>query len=205
MTKEQRQSVVAFYGIMCERFNLRPSSSTIVYHCWYTSRGVYLGDYVKGKSAKTCPGNKFFGGNGVKSFRENFLKEIKDCMENGSFKDNDKNNDSAINKESQKKLYIKKLQQSLNTSYNTTLVIDGLYGNKTKGVVTKHNLKYKSKNEHVKWLQEVLNKTRNDKLDVDGIFGRRTYQSVLNFQKENNLRVDGIVGLQTHEKIIGKL
>lgn len=77
MTKEQKEAVIAFYGLLCKKFNITPSSNTIRYHAWFTAKGTYLGTYKKGSSTKTCPGLKFFGGNDIDSFNKNFLPEIK--------------------------------------------------------------------------------------------------------------------------------
>lgn len=80
MTKEQKEAIIAFYGLLCKKFNLTPSSSTIRYHAWFTASGTYLGTYNKSKSAKTCPGLKFFGGNTIEAFNKNLLPEIKNYI-----------------------------------------------------------------------------------------------------------------------------
>ena len=76
MNAVQKETVIAFYGLLCEKFKITPSSSTIRYHAWFDAKGNYLGDYVKGKSTKTCPGTNFFGGNTMVAFKNNFLPEI---------------------------------------------------------------------------------------------------------------------------------
>ena len=38
-----------------------------------TAKGENLGDYIKGKSAKTCPGTNFFGGNTVAAYKNNLM------------------------------------------------------------------------------------------------------------------------------------
>ena len=85
MNKDQEAAVIAFYGLWCKKLKLSPSENTIRYHAWLTASGTYLGDYVKGKSSKTCPGLKFFGGNTMKSFKSNFLPKVKEYInEKGS-------------------------------------------------------------------------------------------------------------------------
>ncbi len=72
MADEQKSAVTALVGALCERFSLKPENA-VKYHCWYTAGGTYLGDYVKGKSVKTCPGAGFFGGNTRAAFEKNLL------------------------------------------------------------------------------------------------------------------------------------
>ena len=84
MTKEQKEAVICLYGELCKKFNLTPSTSTIRCHAWFTAGGTYLGDYVAGRSAKTCPGTKFMGfGNKKSAFEANFIPMIKEYIANG--------------------------------------------------------------------------------------------------------------------------
>ena len=73
MTAEQKNAIIVCVQSLLKKFNL--STSAIRYHAWYTSGGTYLGDYVASKSAKTCPGTNFFGGNTKYAF-ENNLKPL---------------------------------------------------------------------------------------------------------------------------------
>ena len=41
MTSAQKEVVIAVYGILCEKLNLIPSTSTIRAHAWFTSSGTY--------------------------------------------------------------------------------------------------------------------------------------------------------------------
>ena len=84
MTSEQKEAVIALFGELCKRFNITPSSSTIRYHGWFTSGGTYLGNYIAGKSRKTCPGTNFFGGNTMTAYNANFLPAIKNYIANGT-------------------------------------------------------------------------------------------------------------------------
>lgn len=77
MTKEQRKSVIGLYALLCEKFKITPSSKSIIYHGWHTASGTLLGKYIAGKSAKTCPGTAFFGGNSIEAMEKNFLPLIK--------------------------------------------------------------------------------------------------------------------------------
>jgi hypothetical protein len=76
MNQEQADAIIALYGELCKKFNITPSESTIRYHAWFTAKGVYLGNYIAGKSTKTCPGKKFFGGNTISAYKANFLPKI---------------------------------------------------------------------------------------------------------------------------------
>ena len=78
MTQAQKEAVIMLYGELCKKFRLTPSTSTIRPHAWFTSGGTYLGDYIAGKSRKTCPGTNFMGfGNKKSAFENNFIPLIK--------------------------------------------------------------------------------------------------------------------------------
>lgn len=77
MTKEQRESVIACYAIMCKVFNLTPGENTIRPHAWFKSDGSYIGTYKAGQSRKTCPGTNFMGYGNTKSAFEKFYSDIK--------------------------------------------------------------------------------------------------------------------------------
>ena len=81
MTKEQKQAVIAVYGELCKKFGITPSISTIRCHAWFTAGGTYLGDYVAGRSAKTCPGTNFMGfGNSKAAIEKYFIPLVKDYI-----------------------------------------------------------------------------------------------------------------------------
>lgn len=77
MTIAQKEAVIGIYALLCKKFKITPSTDTIRYHGWFTSGGTYLGSYDSNKSAKTCPGTGFFGGNSSSKMKENFLPLIK--------------------------------------------------------------------------------------------------------------------------------
>lgn len=87
MPAAQKENIITITEALCEKFSLKPESD-VKYHCWYTAKGKYLGDYIKGKSAKTCPGAHFFGGNTRAAFEKNLLpkiqKEEKQMLESGN-------------------------------------------------------------------------------------------------------------------------
>lgn len=70
MSDAQKDAIVAAVKILLDRFGLSAADG-VTYHAWWTSSGKSLEDYVKGKSAKTCPGTNFFGGNTMKAYRNN--------------------------------------------------------------------------------------------------------------------------------------
>ena len=61
MTGAQSEAIVTVAAELLKRFML--STAAITYHAWWTASGTHLGTYIPGRSAKTCPGGKFFGGN----------------------------------------------------------------------------------------------------------------------------------------------
>jgi hypothetical protein len=76
MTKAQKTAIVAAVKILLDKFKLK-AKDDVTYHAWWTSSGSELGDYVKGKSAKTCPGTNFFGGNTLTAYENNLMPLIK--------------------------------------------------------------------------------------------------------------------------------
>ena len=74
MNEEQADSIVIVIGELLKRFNL--AVDNITYHAWWAGDGTFLGDYDKNKSAKTCPGTAFFGGNTKSAFEKNLKVRI---------------------------------------------------------------------------------------------------------------------------------
>lgn len=78
MTEEQKKAVIFLFALLAEKFGIPKTSTYIRPHAWFTSGGTYLGDYIAGKSRKTCPGTNFMGfGNSRKAFEENFYPLLK--------------------------------------------------------------------------------------------------------------------------------
>ena len=80
MTAEQADAIITLVAALCTVFGLEPETA-ITYHAWWTAKGQALGDYHPAKSAKTCPGTAFFGGNTKDAFLKNLLPRIKDAMQ----------------------------------------------------------------------------------------------------------------------------
>lgn len=76
MTEAQKNAIVAVTKMLLDKFKLKAEDG-VTYHAWWTSSGNDLGDYVKGKSAKTCPGTAFFGGNTLTAYEKNLMPLIK--------------------------------------------------------------------------------------------------------------------------------
>lgn len=207
MYKEQRDAVIACYALLAHKFNIPINSNGIRPHCWFTAGGTYLGDYNASRSAKTCPGKKFFGGNSKSSFEKNFypaLRNYKVGSSNASQppKIEDKPVEKPIEQPKVEGKYIVRyLQQVLNQQYNAKLEVDGLYGPKTEQVIKQHYLKRGCSGVHVEWLQKAL-VNRGYKINVDGSFGPATLNALKQYQKSRGLTADGYAGVDTHKAII---
>ncbi len=81
MTAAQKKAVIALYGELCKRFKIKPSTSTIRPHCWFTAGGTYLGTYNPYKSAKTCPGSNFWGKGCSKDGFAWFIQDVKNYID----------------------------------------------------------------------------------------------------------------------------
>lgn len=193
MKAAQKEAVIAVYGILCEKLNLIPSTSTIRPHAWFTSGGTYLGDYSASKSRKTCPGTNFMGfGNSKSAFVNNFYPFIKNYMSNRSISKEQSNEGKYI---------VRYLQTTLNNVYKCNLLVDGIYGKATKSAVKKYYLKIGCKGDHVVWLQKALI-NRGHRVEVDGSFGSKTKAAVIAYQKSRGLSADGYAGVDTHRAIV---
>lgn len=193
MKAAQKEAVIAVYGILCEKLNLIPSTSTIRPHAWFTSGGTYLGDYSASKSRKTCPGTNFMGfGNSKSAFVNNFYPLIKNYMSNRSISKEQSNEGKYI---------VRYLQTTLNNVYKCNLLVDGIYGKATKSAVKKYYLKIGCRGDHVVWLQKALI-NRGHRVEVDGSFGSKTKAAVIDYQKSRGLSADGYAGVDTHRAIV---
>ena len=164
MPQVMADAIVAYTKILLDKFHLVPSASSITYHAWWTASGSYLGDYIAGKSCKTCPGNQFFGGNTAKAFTTNFLPKVK--------------------------AYKFKRKKTTETKKNTTTKTKKAYG----GRYPSGTIKNGSSGDKVKKLQKYLNWYGNYGLTVDGKCGTKTVNAIKDFQKKEKLTVDGIWG-----------
>ena len=73
MTEEQKQSIVFLNALLCKKFNIIPSTSTLIYHTWVQN--------------KSCPGTKWFGGNTKAAAEKYFIPLVKQSLEDMSFEE----------------------------------------------------------------------------------------------------------------------
>ena len=204
MREEQKRAVIMLYGELCKKFNLTPSTNTIRCHAWFTSGGTYLGDYVAGRSRKTCPGTNFMGiGNSRAAFDGKFIPMVKAYINGQTVTSapapTQPTQQPTASTTNGGKYIVRYLQNVLNSQYGAGLVVDGLYGHKTEAAI--RTLKVGSRGDHVIWLQKAL-VNRGHKIDTDGIFGEKTKQAVIAYQKSRGLTADGLAGKGTHKAII---
>lgn len=73
MSAEQKNAIISATKSILNRFKLKASDQTVVYHHWYDlNTGKRILKEGTG-TTKSCPGTNFFGGNTLKSFNDNFL------------------------------------------------------------------------------------------------------------------------------------
>ena len=204
MKQAQKDAVIMLYGELCKKFKLTPSHSTIRPHAWFTSGGTYLGDYVAGRSRKSCPGTNFMGiGNSRSAFDNKFIPWVKAYINGQTVTSTpapaQPTQQPTASTTNSGKYIVRYLQNVLNSQYGAGLVVDGLYGPKTEAAI--RTLKVGSRGDHVIWLQKAL-VNRGHKIDTDGIFGEKTKQAVIAYQKSRGLTADGLAGKGTHKAII---
>ena len=90
---------------------------------------------------------------------------------------------------------VKGLQKILNSKKNAGLVVDGIFGPKTKAACP--NVKRGAYGAYPSILQAFLICRGYDTGGFDGDFGAKTEAAVKAFQKSKGLEVDGIAGKQT--------
>ena len=95
----------------------------------------------------------------------------------------------------------KALQTELNRQSSAGLAVDGIYGPKTAAAVI--NLRRGSQGDLVQILQGLLIGNGYDTGGFDGDFGTQTDKAVRNFQSDNGLCVDGVAGKATFEELCG--
>lgn len=98
-----------------------------------------------------------------------------------------------------KKAAIKGFQTELNKQFNADLQVDGIWGPKTKAATV--NVYKGAKGNLTKNIQGMLFSKGYDPKYLDGVFGNATANAVLAFQRDNGLTRDGIVGKKTFEKL----
>jgi len=76
MRPAHRNAIIKVNSLLCKKFELAPSTDSVVYHHWYD---LTTGKRVKDGSpnTKTCPGANFFGGNTIEYCKQNFIPLLK--------------------------------------------------------------------------------------------------------------------------------
>lgn len=71
MTDLHKETIIKLTTALLLKFNLVPSTDTIIYHHWYD---IITGQRTNGTgTVKTCPGTNFFGGNKVEDCQLHFI------------------------------------------------------------------------------------------------------------------------------------
>lgn len=80
MTKAHKSAILEVNALLCVKFKLPVTTTSIVYHHWYD---LTTGKRVKDghKNTKSCPGTNFFGGNTIEICQKNFIPEIKKLIQ----------------------------------------------------------------------------------------------------------------------------
>ena len=91
------------------------------------------------------------------------------------------------------------LQTELNKQYKAGLKVDGIWGPKTRAACI--NVRIGARGNITKLIQGMLFCKGYNPKYLDGIFGQKTADTVLTFQRNHGLVQDGIVGKKTFEKL----
>lgn len=75
MTEAQKNAIVSVTRMLLDRLKLNARTG-VTYHAWWSEGGTNLGTYNKARSAKTCPGTGFFGGNTRDAYEKNLMPLI---------------------------------------------------------------------------------------------------------------------------------
>ncbi|MCE3227034.1 MAG: hypothetical protein K0S32_1585 [Bacteroidetes bacterium] len=83
MSQPHRDSIINLNAVLCKKFNLTPSTDSVVYHHWYD---LNTGERKNGAGVtKTCPGTNFFGGNKVEDAQKNFIPLVANALNQFNF------------------------------------------------------------------------------------------------------------------------
>lgn len=74
MSKEHKKTILWINSELCFKFDLFPSTNTIVYHHWYDLKTGKRKDGAG--TTKSCPGTNFFGGNKVQDCEKIFIPQV---------------------------------------------------------------------------------------------------------------------------------
>lgn len=103
-----------------------------------------------------------------------------------------------------KKHLIKKLQSELNKQFGAGLVVDGIWGPKTRNAISYHaTLYYGCSGNITKVLQGLLICNGYSTGGFDSIYGTTTRSAVKKYQSRKGLTSDGIAGANTFSKLCG--
>lgn len=94
------------------------------------------------------------------------------------------------------------LQKYLNTHYNSKLITDGVFGPLTKKACKKCLIKKGSSGQLVYIIQGLLYSLKYECNGFDGVFGNGCETAVKKFQKDSEISIDGVVGPDTFEKLL---
>lgn len=101
-----------------------------------------------------------------------------------------------------KKHLIKKLQSELNKQFGAGLVVDGIWGPKTRNAISYHaTLYYGCSGNITKVLQGLLICNGYSTGGFDSIYGTTTRSAVKKYQSRKGLTSDGIAGANTFSKL----
>lgn len=178
-------------------------------------------------SGKNCPRNLRSGAKGV-TWNE-FIKMVKGEEVEVKPKQKEEKKPSSQPKKPKGNSNIKSFQSWLNKHYNAGLVVDGIYGSKTKRAAIKAfqtelnrqyganlkvdgywgpktrsacvNVRLNARGNITRIIQGMLYCHGFNAGKIDGIFGKQTANAVLAFQKSRGLAQDAIVGKNTFAKL----
>jgi uncharacterized protein YgiM (DUF1202 family) len=78
MTEEHKETIIGINALLCNKFGLKPSTDSILYHHWYDLNTAQRTNGTG--STKTCPGTNFFGGNKVEDCQKNFIPLVENAV-----------------------------------------------------------------------------------------------------------------------------
>lgn len=216
MTPVQKDAIIKYVAILCKHFKLTPSTNTIVYHCWYTSKGQKLNDYVAGKSCKTCPGTNFFGGNTLSAYMTNFLpliqKEYNQLISlssnSSTISKSDNISISAINilkgHPTHFSQIIKNIKESLNKEFGLSFIMNDTIDDILLINLGNTRLSVASYKPNITFALQQLLSWWGYSLSIDGIYGTNTANTVAMFEKQTGIVADGTTTKEFWMKILGK-
>lgn len=151
--------------------------------------------------ATSCPGDKYPFDEIVKGMIEPTVKVEGKVADIQTYLNNTYGFDLVVDNiygNKTKAALVKALQTELNTQFNRRLIVDGIFGSKTKAACITVR---NGATGNITYLIKAMLICHSINVALDNRYNNETVKAVKEFQERNNLVVDGLTGKNTFERL----